>query len=587
MLYLAEVQKQKVGLLSISSNPKTELKLLACQRGDQNWSIVSEEVIPTDEANKLNDGALVLVEVNPNRQVQRIQQAGRPLVSILQNLSRQLEKYKTKEDEIDQWKQSLTLQAQEFNRREMEMESRLEQLQEMEDEFNRLELQKQEFEVSRGEIERLQAEIERNHKELENAWKHLHGEQRRIEEFKADNNISGMILDFAQNQKLTELLNRLSSSVAPIGTVRENLYLGFELLERQQASLNPHWQQMEIQRTLAGQKQEEADNLAQIWRYRQEQYQQTQTSLNQQTTQLHLHKAKLTSKQEYARAIRGQLRNQENLYLQIDSLAVLSSYEISNQEVDIEALEKMPLEELQKVVQDLQDKLAIDSSFVHDQEQELNHRQQTIEELQRKIAQVSDPERKDLELELADEQDSYEMANQSLVGQRQIMLERQKCFKQHEIILKRRQGQTLANQLASHIDLSPVLLQVENQRQQLTQELRKLEREIEQIQAGFDIDQGMISHQSNQLEEQRQELKTIEENLITLRTATAEAWSRVNFYQDTLRPIQDSLDSLRHTLNLASESLARVQETGDYQLHTLNEIRQVIEEFTPQPELLV
>ena len=137
MLYLAEVQKQKGGLLGGGS--KTELKLLACQRSDQNWSTVSEEVIAAEEASKLNDGALVLVELSPNRQVQRIQEAGRPLVNILQNFSRQLEKFKLKEDEIDQWKQSLTFQAQELNRREMEMEARLEQLQELEDDFNGLE----------------------------------------------------------------------------------------------------------------------------------------------------------------------------------------------------------------------------------------------------------------------------------------------------------------------------------------------------------------------------------------------------------------------------------------------------------------
>ncbi len=150
MLYLAEVQKQKGGLLGGSS--KTELKLLACQRTDQNWSTVSEEGIAAEDASKLNDGALVLLELNPNRQVQRIQEAGRPLVNILQNFSRQLEKFKLKEDEIDQWKQSLTFQAQEMNRREMDMEARLEQLQQMEEEFQQLESQKQEVDAFREQI---------------------------------------------------------------------------------------------------------------------------------------------------------------------------------------------------------------------------------------------------------------------------------------------------------------------------------------------------------------------------------------------------------------------------------------------------
>jgi len=301
---------------------------------------------------------------------------------------------------------------------------------------------------------------------------------------------------------------------------------------------------------------------------------------------LHLNTARLTSKQEYARALKEQLRNQENLYHQIHSLAAISSDAVFSQEVNVEALERMPLEELKKMVQDLQNKLEIDSSFVHDQEQELDYKQQTIEELQRKIAQASDQDRKNLEIELADEQDSYQMANQSLVGQRRIVLERQKTLKQHQVILKRRQGQNPSNEADIQLDLGPVLMQVESQRQQLSQELQKLEREIEQMQAALDLDQGMIGNQAHDLEEKRQELKTIEESLLTLRTTTAESWGRVNLYQETLRPIQDSLDDLRQKLNLIAESLAKVQETGDYQLHALNEMRQALKNFISQPELL-
>ncbi len=110
MLYLAEVQKPKIGGL-LSGVGKTELKLMACQRTDLSWNPI-DEVVSTDEAGKLSDGALVLVEINANRQVQRLQEAGRPLVSILQNLSRQLEKLKLKEHEINQCKESLTFQAE-------------------------------------------------------------------------------------------------------------------------------------------------------------------------------------------------------------------------------------------------------------------------------------------------------------------------------------------------------------------------------------------------------------------------------------------------------------------------------------------
>ncbi|MEH1943924.1 MAG: pilus motility taxis protein HmpF [Nostoc sp.] len=583
MLYLAEVQKQKGGLLS--GGAKTELKLLACQRTDQNWSTVSEEVIAAEDASKLNDGALVLVELNPNRQVQRIQEAGRPLVNILQNFSRQLEKFKLKEDEIDQWKQSLTFQAQELNRREMDMEVRSEQLQQLEDELQQLEEQKQEVDTSRQEIERLQTEVERNRLELEGAWEHLRGEQRRLEERQADFK-QGTVLDEEQSRVMSELLDRLSSRAVPTETVKEQLHLAFELVEKQQATLTPHWQKLEEQKTAIAQQQEEVERLAQTFSDRQNACQEAQNSLVQQTAQLQINTADLSSKQEYAQIIKEQLRNAEELYQQIHSLAAISGGVVLGQQADVEALEKMPLEELQKIVQDLQHKLEIDASFVHDQEQELKYKQEAIEELQTKINHASDHDHMNLEMELTDEKDLYQMLNSSLVGQRRNMLQHQKFLKQHQAVLLRRQGHTVVEEEGNKVNLEPVLLQIETQRQQYSQEIQKLEREIEQIRSGIELNQGMIDNQTHDLDQKRQEIKAIEENLLSLRRTTAECCGRVNLYEEALQPIQDSLDGLRQKLQGIGESLDRFQETGDSQVQAIAQLRHTLQSLMPQPELL-
>ncbi|MBN3950568.1 MAG: hypothetical protein HWQ38_30515 [Nostoc sp. NMS7] len=584
MLYLAEVQKQKGGLLG--GGAKTELKLLACQRTDQNWSTVSEDVIPAEDASKLNDGALVLVELNPNRQVQRIQEAGRPLVNILQNFSRQLEKFKLKEDEIDQWKQSLTFQAQELNRREMDMEVRSEQLQEMEDESQRLEEQKQEVDTSRQEIERLQAEVKRNRQELEGAWEQLQGEQRRLEERQADFQ-QGTVLDEEQSRVMSELLDRLSSSAAPTETVREHLHLAFELVEKQQGTLTPHWQKLEEQKIAIAQQQAEVEGLSQNFSDRQNALEQAQNSLAQHTAQLQVNTADLTSKQEYARIIKEQLRNQEELYQQIQSLAATSGDLVLGQQVDVEALEKKPLEELQKIVQDLQYKVEIDASFVQDQEQELKYKQETIQELQTKINHASDHDQINLELELTDEQDLYQMLNSSLVGQRRNMLQHQEFLKQHQAVLLRRQGYTVAEEEVNNkINLEPILLQIETQRQQYSEEIQKLEREIEQIRDGIELNQGMIDNQTHDLDGKRQELKAIEENLLSLRRTTAECCGRVNLYEEALQPIQDCLDGLRQKLQEIGESLDQFQETGDSQLQAIAQLRHTLQSLMSQPELM-
>ncbi|MGI8500713.1 MAG: pilus motility taxis protein HmpF [Hassallia sp.] len=580
MLYLAEVQKQKGGLLGGGS--KAELKLLACQRTDQNWSNVSEEVIAAEDASKLNDGALVLVELNPQRQVQRIQEAGRPLVNILQNFSRQVEKFKLKEEEIDQWKESLTFQAQELNRREMEMEARAEQLQQMDDDFQRLEAEKQEVDTSIQEIERLREEFERNRHELEGAWEHLRGEQRRLQEHQAEFQ-QGNVLDEEQSRVLSELLDRLKSQVAPIETVREDLNFADGMVESQQATLNPHWQQLESLRTAATQQQAEIDQLEQTKCDRQIEWQQVQNAVLQHTAELKIYTTSLVNKQECARMLQQQLQHQEDLHQQIEFLVAISGDVVFGEQVDVEALEKMPLEELQQTVQDLHEKLQIDSSFVHEQEVELKFKQDTIDELQNNLNQASDNDHMNLEMELADEKDLYQMLNETLVGQRRSLLERHESFKQYQAVLHRRQGQS--NEDEQKIDLVPILRQMEAQQQQQSEELQNLEREIEEIRSHIELAEGTLNNQIQEQEQKHQELKVLEEKLQLLRIATAEYWAKVNVYQETLQPIQDSLDGLRHKLQSMAESLTTVQQTGDYQLQTITQMRQTILSLI-QPELL-
>jgi chromosome segregation ATPase len=583
VLYLAEVQKQKGGLLGGGS--KTELKLLACQRTDQNWSNVSEEVIAIEDASKLNDGALVLVELNPQRQVQRIQEAGRPLVNILQNFSRQLEKYKLKEEEIDQWKESLTFQAQELNRREMEMEARAEQLQQMDDDFQRLEAEKQEVDTSKQEIERLRDEFERNRDELKGAWEHLRGEQRRLEEHQAEFQ-QGNVLDEEQSRVLSELLDRLSSQVASTETVRDHLNFALEMVANQQATLNPHWQQLESLRTVATQQQEEVDQLSHTFSDRQIEWQQAQDVVLQQTAELKIQTTSLATKQEWARMLQQQLQHQENLHQQIQSLMPISEYLLFGEQVDVEALEKMPLEELQQTVQDSQQKLQIDSSFVQEQEVELKSKQDTIDELQNKLNQASGNDHINLEIELADEKDLYQMLNETLVGQRRSLLERQESFKQHQTVLHRRQRRLSGNQDDQKIDLVPILRQIETQQQRKSEELQNLEREIEKVRSKIELAEGTLNNQVHFAEQKRQELKVLEENLQSLRITTSEHWAKVNVYQETLQPIQDSLDGLRHKLQNMGESLATVQESGDYQLQTISQMRQTILSLIQEPQLL-
>jgi chromosome segregation ATPase len=575
VLYLAEIQKQRGGLLG--GGGKSELKLLASQRSDKNWSSVPDETIVADEASKFNDGALVLVDLSPNRQVQRIQEAGRPLVNILQNLSRQVERFKLKEEEIDQWKQSLNLQVQELNRREMEMESLWEQVQKLENDSKNVERQQQSINTSRTETERLQAELERNRQELEGAWEHLRVEQRSLQETMSKVQKSQFV-DEELKSVLDSLINRLSAPILSIDEVRKCLNYAFEFTNQQQNNLNIHWQKLEVQRHSANQQEKEGEELVQILFSNKQQLQQAQDYLAQQLTQMQLKTAVVNSKRELATILKWHLGSEEELSQKLRILVVNTDVKVSKPEIDVTALEQMPMKELERMIQDWQDKLERDSGFVQEQEQELKYKQELIEEIQQKIVYSSEEERVNLELELADEQDLYQMLNKSLVGQRCNLIGQQKTLQQNQVVLWQRQG-ILLDTKGEPSDFESIISELETQKQQKSAEIEGLEIYIAQTLTAMETDQELINHETQEVEEKRRKVNSLEEQFLNLRMASAEYMGRVSLYQEALQPIQDALDRLREQLDMIAGSLTQLQEFDDSRIQVVAELRQVIGSF--------
>ena len=588
MLYLAEVQKQKSGLLG--GGGKAELKLLACQRTDQSWSAVpGDETVPVppEETNRVNDGALVIINLGGNRQIQGgCEPAGGRLVSMLQNFSRLVEKSKSQEEEIEQWKQSLTYQSQELNRREMEMESRLEQMQAMEEDFERLEQQRQELEGTKEETARLREEFERNRQELEGAWEHLRGEQRRLEEQQAQYQYSTG-LDESQAAVIQELLERLSGAVAPTDAVREQLNLAFEVVNTQQSVLESQWQELEKQQGQASGLQADVGRQGEEIQNRKQELQQVQMSFEQAKAELKVQQNALEIKQESAHMLSLQLRTQDELYQQLARLAATSADVTISQKVDIEALENMPLGELQGVVQNLQQDLEKLVRFVNDQEEELTFQRQAVEELQEKINTASEYDQMSLETELAEEQDRYQMLDETLVGQRRNLREREEILNQHQRVLRRRQGVVENNSSDNQkIDLGPVLNQLEAQRQQQAEEVQKLESQLEQMRRSISQAEEMIRHQAGEQEAKLRELQSLEQHWQSMRESLAQLWGQVNLYQETLQPRQEALNEIRQTLEAIAYALNQIQETGDYQLQAIAEMQQTVGSLIQSPEFV-
>lgn len=577
MLYLAEVQKQKSGFMGGAG--KAEIKLLAFQRADQSWNPVQgEEVIPAEEASNMHSGTLVLVDLNANRQVQRLQEAGRPLVGILQNFSRLLDKFKRQEEEIEQWKQSLTYQSQEMNRRNMEMEARLEQLQQMETEFKQLEARHQELKLGQEEAQRLRQEIESNRHDLEAAWEHLRGEQRLLA------SQHSAILDESQARQIEELITHLPDSVLPAKSVQEQLNYSLEMLATGQSVLNQHWQQLEQQHVTIGQQQQEAESLTQALQNSFAEWQQGQNSLEQLILDLKTNTLALNQKQDRAQTLRSQLPKHEDLYQDLLQIAAIVHPINVNDKVNKEALEQMPLEQLQQVVNDLETDLAKNSRFVNDQEEELKFQKQAVEEIQIKLTQAQEHDRASLETELAEERDRYQMLNETLVGQRYNLRERKAVLREHLQVLYVRQGcGALLERDEPILDFKPILTQIEAQKQQQAEELQQLEQQIKQLQQSIEQNQNLVDSQTQAQTIKQQEWQSFEQNLHTLQATIAQAIGRVNLYQEALQPIQDNWDQLRQQL----EAIACMLNQNEDQFQTLDTIRQALHNLIPNQQMAV
>jgi chromosome segregation ATPase len=570
VLYLAEVQK-KTGFIG---SGKPEFKLLACQRSEHNWSAVTgEETLTAPDDASYNAGALVMLEVSGSRQVQRHYEAGRTLISILQNFSNLSKKSKTQEEEIEQWKQSLTFQSQELNRRELEIETRQEQLEQAEADLEQLEAQRQELEQLRQSLEQQQSELERKNQDLEGAWAHLNGEMRRLDELKGE---AGAGLDPAQLDQMQGALGRLTEAVMPMEALREPLTHANDGLTYHQGLLSDYRQALDNQRQELDQRQQELDQqLAQLQQQWADWYQ-AEASLRSKKEDLKLRQQAIKAQQDQIQALSDTLQAQGNLHQKLYDLLNTSDKVRLSKKVDVAALEAMDLNALQTLVTDLEKDLEKVSRFVSDQEEELALEKQAMDEIKLKMDQTNEFERLELETELEEEQDRYQMLNETLVGQRRNLLEREEVLSQHQAVLRRRQGLTVEETPVNAVDLEPLLNTVDQQRQQTLDAISLLETEIKQAQEGIAQLKQEIDADEQQLTVQRSNVEGFEDQVRQQQRDLAGLQGKLVICEELLNPAQDSANGLRQSLDRLADGVTKLQEVNDYQLQAIAELRQTV-----------
>ena len=134
MLYLAQVKKNII-------SGAVELELLACQKSENIWKVSESKFIPLNQEKPLNEGLLVLAELDDNARIIKIKEAKKWILSLvteyLSNNSITPEFVQREQERVEKWRQEIALKSQDLTRRSLEIETHREQLQELEENLMR------------------------------------------------------------------------------------------------------------------------------------------------------------------------------------------------------------------------------------------------------------------------------------------------------------------------------------------------------------------------------------------------------------------------------------------------------------------
>jgi chromosome segregation ATPase len=213
--------------------------------------------------------------------------------------------------------------------------------------------------------------------------------------------------------------------------------------------------------------------------------------------------------------------------------------------------------------------------FVNDQEEELTLQKQTIKELEEKINSVSDSERINLEAELYDEKEGYKMLDESIVGSRRNLLEKQNIFKQHFLILRRRQGIVDLDSTQA-VNLDPVLDRLNESKNRTDEERAKLEAQVEQINQSIQQMQSIIHQQQSQQAQKEQQLRQEEEQLQQDYLALVKLQEQIRIYEEILNPVKDSLNTILEKIKEFKQIFGQMEQINNQQNDALTQMDDIL-----------
>ena len=168
------------------------------------------------------------------------------------------------------------------------------------------------------------------------------------------------------------------------------------------------------------------------------------------------------------------------------------------------------------------------------------------------------------------------MLNETLVGQRRNLLERQEILSQHQAVLMRRQGLSTEDSAVGPVDLEPVLAEVDKLRQQTSDTLQRLEDDAKALHDRIDGLKSDVQQKAESQTSQKEEIKQMEAELLDLRNQLGKTQGQIELYEALLQPSQDGLAGVKQKQDGLALEQAKFQEASDYQLQAIADMRQTI-----------
>jgi DNA repair exonuclease SbcCD ATPase subunit len=216
------------------------------------------------------------------------------------------------------------------------------------------------------------------------------------------------------------------------------------------------------------------------------------------------------------------------------------------------------------------------ANYVSAQEDELAGLEGELADLQSQVETANQFDRIELESNKEFAEEQYKVLEDSVMGTRRSMQDRLSVLNQQKAILDRRKG--IAVDESPVQSLLPLLSQIESQKNNQEQELRKMESQIDAVRNYTQQQQEMLSKQSNEHQQQEQVIRAAEVQQQERIRIVAGLLGQISAQEQLLRPVQDIVDTLRPQLEAAMQDLGAMTN-GNNSSQILKDLQAVVQDL--------